>query len=273
MKEFDLNSLHDITDRMYALEVSFDAQRELGEIAGKTDSDTALSVMTESERYCEQEGFDDALEVIQRVIFGFDYNTRDFSTMAAEMRHVRDSLFDECRKRNFVAIAPDLISYVNNSEWIGAGVAHFFPSAGLDIQEAGNCLAMGFNTAAVFHMMRAVEWGLRSLCAHLGLRRAERRTKNGKKKYTPIPYVYWEAMLNRLPDLVDARVEKLKRGKAKQEAQEFYYPVLQDIRGIRDAWRNHVMHTRASYNRKDAEAIASHVQRLMMLLTSRIEEP
>jgi hypothetical protein len=89
-------------------------------------------------------------------------------------------------------------------------------------------------------------------------------------KYTPISYTDWETMLNQLQDKVDSKINKMKRGKRKQAAQEFYYPVLQDIRGIRDAWRNHVMHTRAIYIKEEADAILAHVKRLMALLALKL---
>ena len=44
------------------------------------------------------------------------------------------------------------------------------------------------------------------------------------------------------------------------------------IRGFRDAWRNHVMHTRAEYSREDASAVLSHVKRLLQTLAVHIKE-
>jgi hypothetical protein len=44
-----------------------------------------------------------------------------------------------------------------------AGCARKLAEAAPEIKEAGNCLAVGLNTAAVFHVMRASECGLRVL--------------------------------------------------------------------------------------------------------------
>ena len=38
-----------------------------------------------------------------------------------------------------------------------------FPSAAFDIDEAGKCLAIGRSTAAVFHLMRALETAIRAV--------------------------------------------------------------------------------------------------------------
>ena len=37
-----------------------------------------------------------------------------------------------------------------------------FPSAGMDIVEAGRCLALGRNNAAIYHLMQVAEVGLRA---------------------------------------------------------------------------------------------------------------
>ena len=64
----------------------------------------------------------------------------------------------------------------------------------------------------------------------------------------------------------------MRPGKVKQSAQEFYYPALQDVRGIKDAWRNHVMHTRREYTALEADAILEHVKRLMATLAPKVKE-
>lgn len=193
---------------------------------------------------------------------------RDYATIRSECAHVADGICDELSKRIFFTVTPERRNYVENPAFIGKAVCDAFPSALNDIYEAGNCLGADCNTAAVFHLMRLVEWGLRALCVHLGLRNAKR----GKGRRISISYVDWETMLNQLQPLVDTKIEKLKRGKAKQVAQEFYYPALQDIRAIRDAWRNHLMHARRSYSSEEAEVICGHVKNLMSRLVKRMSE-
>jgi hypothetical protein len=197
----------------------------------------------------------------------------DISSLATEIRHVRDALLHATSQRRFLRVDLGRSGYINRPNLLGEDIAKAFPSAKPDIREAGNCLAADCNTAAVFHMMRVVEWGLRTLCVHLGFRKLRQKyRKSGTVSYVPIEYSEWEKILNQLQDRVDAKILKVKRGTLKQEYQEFYYPALQDIRGIRDAWRNHVMHTRQEYGSKDADAILEHVKRLMNTLAMRIRE-
>ncbi len=190
-----------------------------------------------------------------------------------ELGHILDSVLDELYEREFYRLDRDRAAYFNKSQLWGDAVDAAFPSARFDIQESGNCLATNRETAAVFHLMRTVEWGLRALCVSLGFRKLRIRFKrSGRTSYVPIEYLEWEKILDQLNDLVDAKLIKMRKGPGKQKLQEFYYPALQDIRAIRDAWRNHVMHTRAQYTKEDSTAIYSHVKRLMMGLASEVKE-
>lgn len=192
--------------------------------------------------------------------------------VSTELRVVRESVWFDLYSHKFLMVHPRFEDMVDQNALMGEAVGNAFPSAAPDIREAGNCLAADCATASVFHIMRAVEWGLRALCASFGLKKAKSVKKSGLKKYTPISHVDWETMLNQLQPLVDAKANKIKRGSEKQSFQEYYYPILQDIRAIRDAWRNHVMHTRADYNVDDAYAIFGHVKRLLIRLSEKISE-
>jgi hypothetical protein len=172
----------------------------------------------------------------------------------------------------FLRVPSPLAKYVDKSELFGHDVAVAFPSATADLRQAGNCLAADCNTAAVFHLMRAVEWALRALAVHLGFRQMRITKKSGVRKYVPLSHLEWEKVLDALQSRVDRRVERMRPGKRKQQVQEFYYPVLQEIRAMRDAWRNHVMHSRAEYSEADAVAVLGHVERLMVTLSRRVSE-
>jgi hypothetical protein len=134
---------------------------------------------------------------------------------------------------------------------------------------AENCIAIDSGTAAVFHLMRAVEWSLRALCADLGVVRVRRSYKH-KQKYTAIAWAQWERMLEAIHKRIDKKVDKLGPGKRKQELQEFYYPLMQDYKGFKDAFRNHVTHGRATYSQKAASDICDHVGRFMNALAPKL---
>jgi hypothetical protein len=197
--------------------------------------------------------------------------TIDCSSLAADLRNAYDSIMTDVFHHRFVHISREMKPYVNNEALFGQTVNDAFPKAVPDIREAGNCLAVDNSTAAVFHLMRAVEHGLLGLCAHLGIVRIPKRRKAGaKKKWIPVDFGTWDDRLKVAQQKIDNKVDKLKPGKKKQELQQFYYPLLQDLKGFKDAWRNHVMHSRDSYSAKDAEAIMDHVKNFMIRLSEKV---
>jgi len=232
------------------------------------------TVVDELRKQCTEADFFTAHPLLERIQNHLEGKALSPEVLAVEARHAIEAMLSEFEARTYMFIPSGMgRSNWNNKSYFGEAVAKAFPSAIPDIERTSNCMMTSCHTAAVFHSMRVVEWGLRGLCADIGLIRVKRTFKATKKSsYTPINYVDWETMLNQLQDRVDSRINKMKRGRQKQKAQEFYYPALQDIRGIRDAWRNHVMHSRAIYGAADAAAILGHVNRLMTTLSTKIRE-
>jgi hypothetical protein len=196
------------------------------------------------------------------------------SELSVIARHAADALMRALGTRLFMAIPKEGHELLLAAEApFGKPIKRAFPSAASDVTQAKVCMAFELYTASVFHLMRAVEWALRALANDLGVKRIRTVKKPGKKAvYQPLSYAEWERILDGLHDAVDARIAKLKRGQEKQKTQEFYYPILQDIRAIKDAWRNHVMHARVEYMTEDAKAVFEHVKRLMTILSTRIRE-
>jgi len=159
---------------------------------------------------------------------------------AIEIRHcMKRELFH----RTFVLIPEDRASQVNKMRPRWNELFGKFDKITPDVEAALDCFAFGKDTAAVFHFMRIVEWGLRAFCIHLGFRNIRSKIKaSGKVQLTPIEYTTWEIVLNQLQSKVDKKIIKLRRGSAKQKSQELYYPLLEEVKAFKEAWRNHVMH-------------------------------
>lgn len=79
-------------------------------------------------------------------------------------------------------------------------------------------------------------------------------------------------ILNTLGKKIREKAESLKRGKEKDISGDFYMPLLQDIKGFRDVWRNHVVHARRNYSIDKAERALLHVKSFMQVLASRVPE-
>jgi hypothetical protein len=230
--------------------------------------------MAQAEKACEATGMGHAHALIHSTVahWKYDAGNIDFSSVAADLRNAKEAIEHELWQRHFVQVNPAYLDCVDNPLWFGKKVGRAFPRAVSDITEAGNCLAIECPTASVFHLMRAVEWSLRALCVHLGVTRVRRSRKPKQVKYTPIAFADWDKMLDAVQVRVDAKVNALAPGKRKQKVQELYYPLLHDLKGFKDAWRNHVMHTRSVYTMDDAGAILGHVKRFMVSLAEEISE-
>lgn len=215
-------------------------------------------------------GLTDSARKIERTINWFSGGILNSQAIGSELRNVIEAIEVEAEKRVYFSIDGDRAKYLSEIVF-GLSVYTVFPQARYDIENAGKCLALECHTAAVFHLMRTAEWGMRSLCSEFGLLRIRKSRKSGKVTYQPLEYSEWEKILDQLQEKVDIKLSRLKRGQSKQELQELYYPLLQDLKGFRDAWRNHVMHTRAEYTSEDALAVFSHVKRFMEALCSRVQ--
>jgi len=121
--------------------------------------------------------------------------TRDPSAIRTDIKHASEAILQDLAQLQFLSIDPAKASYLDNRDFLGARVPEAFPSAIPDIIGAGNALATECNTAAVFHLMRVVEWGLRSLASHLGVRRVKASKKPGNRKYHPLSFLEWEKIL------------------------------------------------------------------------------
>jgi hypothetical protein len=70
---------------------------------------------------------------------------------------------DEAAELTFLYIDAEKLNLYGQPHLFGKEVAARFPDSEYDIAEAGNCLALGRNTACVFHCMRVLEYGLSAL--------------------------------------------------------------------------------------------------------------
>jgi hypothetical protein len=224
---------------------------------------------------CHDIGMTNAWEEIDRVNSGLALalNMHDARASATAALHIRHCLIAELGKRKFLYVRPEYSWFVDSDALLGDPVKQAFPSAAFDIRESGNCLASELHTAAVFHLMRSVEWGLRALGTDLGIRRLRcKNKKTGKTKYLALPWAQWEDIINQIKSRIATRILKAQRGPKKQAYQEFYNPSIDNIERFKDAYRNHVMHTRREYTPTEALVIFEQVRYFMERLSTRLSE-
>ncbi|MBI4188602.1 MAG: hypothetical protein HY529_05295 [Chloroflexi bacterium] len=143
--------------------------------------------------------------------------------------------------------------YVQTTPPFGTEVADAFPLANNDISSAGRCLALDEWTACVFHLMRVLEIGLRDLAKRVGLDNSAMELEN------------WKTVI----DQIEKRIRELDQAPksiTKSEVLQFYSEAATCFRSFKDAWRNHVSHSRANYSERDAITVYNSVDSFMQML-------
>lgn len=129
-----------------------------------------------------------------------------------------------------------------------------YPETEQDIIQAGWCLAFIRSTAAVFHLMRVLEHGLRGFAAEVGVG-ANTELEN------------WKNIIDQIEKEMRS-VEALPKSQDKSAKLQRYSELASQFRFFKDAWRNHVSHARSSYDQHQALSVYTHVHEFMLKVAS-----
>ena len=204
-----------------------------------------------------------------------------YETVATQLQDLYIVVHNEMGSKTFTYI-PDGRRYLFEQENLfGDDVFHKFQGAQYDIKEAGNCLAADLYTAAVFHLMRVAEIGMRALARRLRVKivkqKREKRcpkcnaviAKAGVPTTTPIDYALWDEVLQELKKRVEF-LENSKKGPRRTRDFKIYHELLDDLQKFKNVDRNELMHTRRSYGEDEAMVVFNSVRRFMVTLSGRI---
>ncbi|HEX7183488.1 MAG TPA: hypothetical protein VF756_16765 [Thermoanaerobaculia bacterium] len=144
-------------------------------------------------------------------------------------------------------------------EPFGPEVQNRFRSANHDIEEAGKCLSFNRNTAAVFHLMRVMETGLRALGRSLN-------DPNLDPKRNPS----WEMILRKC----DQELQKTYKDRAPEWTADeaFFSTATANLRAVKDAWRNPTMHVEKIYDEDLARGVWDATRAFMRHLATKLSE-
>ncbi len=154
----------------------------------------------------------------------------------------------------FLSIPASHREYFESSAPFGKEVQNKYPEAERDILSAGRCLALDEWTATVFHLMRALEHGLRDMARHVAI---------------PMTAVLEQESWGKIIDQIEKEIgrrEKLKKDDPLRGDLKFYSEVASNFRYFKNAWRNHVSHAKDHYNEREALTIWNHVRTFMQVL-------
>jgi len=174
---------------------------------------------------------------------------------------ILDGVLREVAKVRFGFIPREKVEYFRRPDLFGELVSHAFPSTVPEIQHAGDCMAHELYDAAIFHLMRTAELGLRALARHL-------KVKVGKR---PLESAQWGQVLREIEKKVDC-IQSKPHSPRKADQIQFYLGVLREFYAFKDIWRNNVMHMRGQYTNKDAAEAYTHVRGFIQRLANRIRE-
>jgi len=159
-------------------------------------------------------------------------------------------------------------AYYDNPDLFGPIVAQRFPNANKEITEAGSFYATGRYTACVFQLMRAVELGARRMVRKLKVQK--HLIKNGHS--VPVELCDWGMLIAALDKGVVALNFGTGTSKRRKETFEFYNQAVGQFRNFKDAWRNHVSHTRESYDQHKAMSVMENTRQFMQHLATKLKE-
>lgn len=158
---------------------------------------------------------------------------------------------------------PDATRERINEYPFSPAVAQMFPATDGEVFEAARCFALSRDTACVFHLMRVLEIGLRALARRMQLPRMTDRKQ-------------WGQIIQKIEDEVKALQESERKKPTKRGAEKltFYSEAGKEFTYFKDAWRNHVMHARTTYDMTESARIFAHVNDFMTFLAKRgISQP
>jgi HEPN domain-containing protein len=131
-----------------------------------------------------------------------------------------------------------------------------FPIANRNIKAALRCYLCSEDTAAVFHSMRAVEKCLESVALRYRVDFAKRQ---------------WHNVIEE----IEKAIVKLGNGPASSQRDielEASSRAALQFRWIKVAWRNHVMHGRATYGDEESWKVVEHARDLTVEVSSYLTE-
>lgn len=182
-----------------------------------------------------------------------------------EISEFKDRVHDALKKPSFLVLnAQERELFEPADPLFGQGVHDNFSSSRYDIAEAGKCMALERWTAAVLHLMRALEPALLALQTEV---------------QASVPKDQWQQMILQIEkairtmdaDLHSGQPPKHSRAATKDEIA-WFSDTATHFRYLKDAWRNFATHGKDRYDKDEAARIYNNVRDFMIQLSSKLSE-
>jgi hypothetical protein len=228
--------------------------------------DKAIDCLSKVEEHCRKIGLQIAADTIQHEVLvplkEVPPRPLSYQWLLQHLYSLQRLIQREMSNRLFLYVPPEKARYWPQMKApfaFGERVNKAFPSANFDIHNASICLAASIATAAVFHLMRVLEIVLSVLGNKFGVSLANTNWAPAIEEIeSKIRAMHKDPVWKALPDC--------------KEQQTFYSQAASYFGIIKDAWRNHTMHTRGKYTEQEAEHIYNSVKAFTQKLAERLSE-
>jgi hypothetical protein len=171
------------------------------------------------------------------------------------------------KERSFFVINPEHLSYYSNAALAGQKFKDNWPKANEELTEAGKCFALDRHTACACHLMRAIEYALRSFEDALGITSHHRNN--------------WGDILGRIEEKQgrkgDSRtghpsIPPIPASPEWDKNPDFYQGCYSYIAGIKASCRDRVFHVESAYNGEQADRLLQSVRSFLSFASDGLEE-
>ena len=255
MKSFSPESLIAITGLSTHIEIALHDNPGKAKIKDGLRT-SLLRYFNKAEQECNKIGLSLSVMTIHRIVNVLSQNDVTYDMVNLYANGLTERIMDEMKLKTFFSIEPTSLSLITEKNLFGQDVMVSFPSAIVDIEEAGKCLAFERWTASVFHLMRVMEVGLRVLGNTLNI--------------PPDINPSWERILKKCDD--ESKKPFNQKSPEWQNDSQFFESATAMLHSVKNSWRNPTMHIERIYTEEQAEDIWNAVKGFMRQLSKKLKE-
>ena len=204
-----------------------------------------------------------SIRTIDRLLESIEEGEVIWDDLKTTFREIDNRLRDELSLSEVYALEPREQAYFSPQEPLfGREFAKKFQTAGVyELDEAAKCLALGRPTAAVFHLMRLMEVGIKAVGHCLNIPPPAKDSERN-----------WGRILEKIKTEMDRRNTTRPPDWTIPNEKELFAETYASLNSVRVAWRNTTMHVENKYTDDEAEHIFVAVKGFMKKLASRMDE-
>jgi hypothetical protein len=211
---------------------------------GRANVTKAVNELLEN---CEKLKLKISLREAEKMLPSFNNPSTSPDRIQQMAAHLSSVIHSELDGELFFQMEASKIDYWHPAWLMDRPLYAAFPRAHQEMQSAGRCYAYGEPTACVFHLMRVIDAGLRSVANSL-------QVNYDARNWSGITDKIEKEMGKKYPD----KSEDWKK------SEPFYASVLTDIQAISRAHRNPALHEiERKYTDSDAYYLITVVERFM----------